>query len=398
MALGVLASGAAVLARVLDYVDVVRTRSSSSEEEEASDDEFFDCEVDLPDYGTQERLSYLSDGEEPGLVAPPPSTSGSPKPERRKRWSLDRLRQSLERQLTPPAETAGLSNTHWADGDATLFALRGAQYLKDRKKVKATHSHFKLAAVDLFQVQGPTEHIARHQESFLSKKRERDPSGHRPFTFVIQFMNPGNPPAIPFISIGLYFELQTYASLEELIASGSPLGACLQRFMGASPEERAKHFKLIANISSGPMLIRRVVPRKPVIVGKAVGLPVHLGDGYLEIDVNVVGSSWATRFYNGVVDRVAGQTTVDVAFLMEGQREEELPEQLIGVAHLVRVTPSLGRPVGPMPPPAPPPAPAAAAEACVAATATSAAGREDGRVEEKVSLAGPVPQGLSAAA
>lgn len=44
--------------------------------------------------------------------------------------------------------------------------VRGANYLKDRKKIPADEPIFSLAATDLLQVEKPTLHIARFLPSF----------------------------------------------------------------------------------------------------------------------------------------------------------------------------------------------------------------------------------------
>ena len=42
------------------------------------------------------------------------------------------------------------------------------------------------------------------------------------------------------------------------------------RFLASSPEERALQFKMIANITAGPLVIRTAIPKRPLIPGKAV--------------------------------------------------------------------------------------------------------------------------------
>ena len=47
-------------------------------------------------------------------------------------------------------------------------------------------------------------------------------------------------------------------------------------------------------------------------------LPVHQGENYMEVDLNLTNCAWVSRFYSSFVSSLSGQTTVDIAFLLEG--------------------------------------------------------------------------------
>ena len=106
-------------------------------------------------------------------------------------------------------------------------------------------------------------------------------------------------------------------------------------------------FKMIPAVASGPALVRSMVPRTPIVVGKTVRLPVHVAsDGaYVEVGLDVASSGFADRFFRHVFHRFTARVVVDIAFLLEGQRVDELPEQLLGVAHLANVAPHLAVPL-----------------------------------------------------
>jgi hypothetical protein len=53
------------------------------------------------------------------------------------------------------------------------------------------------------------------------------------------------------------------------------------------------------------------------------------------------------QFYRHVFSRCAGGVVTQLAFLLEGGRAEELPEQCLGVAHLSRIGQTLARPLPP---------------------------------------------------
>lgn len=103
------------------------------------------------------------------------------------RASLDRPRRS---QPAVEEDRGGtLPSKHWADGDYTLFRLRGSLYLSDRRKVAAESAVCALAAVDLFEVESPVRDIASQPRSWLQRFRR---AGSTAFVFSVQFQNPGS--------------------------------------------------------------------------------------------------------------------------------------------------------------------------------------------------------------
>ncbi|KAF0717635.1 hypothetical protein AaE_010819, partial [Aphanomyces astaci] len=65
--------------------------------------------------------------------------------------------------------------------------------------------------------------------------------------------------------------------------------------------------------------------------------PYHRGPNYFEVDIDISSNSVA----NTVVGMVKGVTkvlVVDLAFLLESQSEEELPEAILGTVRLQNVS------------------------------------------------------------
>ena len=58
--------------------------------------------------------------------------------------------------------------------------------------------------------------------------------------------------------------------------------------------------------------------------------------GYLEIDIDV-GSSSVARAIFGHVSTLTKSICVDLAFLIQGNSEEELPERILGGVRLAQV-------------------------------------------------------------
>ncbi|PON94693.1 Rho GTPase activating protein [Trema orientale] len=106
-------------------------------------------------------------------------------------------------------------------------------------------------------------------------------------------------------------------------------GSLLQRFVDGDDDFRNSRLKLIPSVPKGSWIVRQSVGSTPCLLGKAVDCNYIRGAKYLEIDVDIGSSTVA----NGVLGLVVGVITtlvVDMAFLVQANTTDELPERLIG--------------------------------------------------------------------
>ncbi|EFN56180.1 hypothetical protein CHLNCDRAFT_17328, partial [Chlorella variabilis] len=92
---------------------------------------------------------------------------------------------------------------------------------------------------------------------------------------------------------------------------------------------RNKKFKLIPRIVRGSWIVKQSVGTTPVLLGQKLTTRYFRGPNYFEVDVDITSNTVA----NSVTSLVVGAITslvVDLAPLVEGQAEDELPERLIG--------------------------------------------------------------------
>ena len=282
---------------------------------------------------------------------------GAASPRRRSLSSPTRRRASLS---SPTRRRSGsrtrrgvgvLPALHWRDGDATGFSLRSATYLDNKRKAPSAPALLTLAAVELWQPVAPTELLAAHPNGFLARAaRASLDAGATPFTLAVNFINPGNPSkGLAYTSIVLYFQTRDRATLPQLLQRRTPLAASLRRFLEAEDAERATMLKIIASVVSGPMALRALVPRTPVVIGNHLRMVTHVArdNSYAEIDLHVSSSSIGDWFFRHLFHRAAAHVVTELAFLFEGSRAEELPEQAFGVAYLANIGPDLARPLPP---------------------------------------------------
>ncbi|KAL3656062.1 hypothetical protein CASFOL_000458 [Castilleja foliolosa] len=204
----------------------------------------------------------------------------------------------------------------WAASDPSSFLIRGDNYLEDHKKVKAKGTLMQMVAADWLKSDKREDDIAGRYGGIVQKYAA---SGGPEFFFVINIQVPGT----TTYSLALYYMLVT--PIEE-----TPL---LEHFINGDDAFRNSRFKLIPYISKGSWIVKQSVGRKACLVGQALEINYFRGKNYLELGIDV-GSSTVAR---GVVSLVLGylnNLVIEMAFLIQGNTAEELPEVLLGTCRL----------------------------------------------------------------
>ncbi|CAD7698962.1 unnamed protein product, partial [Ostreobium quekettii] len=227
---------------------------------------------------------------------------------------------------------------YWARPGAAGFKLRGANYLRDKKKELADEPVFDLVSVDLVKIVKPTPHIARYLPSIQCSSAA--------FSYVVQIMIPGPPHLAMVMTWGANSEaFQGLGGNEhdskgaaeprdtELETELTPFALSLMRFVTGTDEYRNGVFKLIPKIVKGSWIVRQSVGSTPVLLGRKLKQYYFSGRGvsnrYFEVDIDV-GSSYTAASVVGLVSGATKSLVVDLAILSEGKRVDELPEALIG--------------------------------------------------------------------
>lgn len=333
--------------------------------------------LDLRDAVEETRFAVVDGAEGEEDVAPRESSSGAAQHDRglSRRLSLDSLAltdvyeggeegdgspSDAERQrrrtphgleLAPPC----FNPRQWSEPSADGFRVRGAEYLSDRLKVAAGEAEMRLLAVDVLEWSSPVrQNVLAHPQNRVALAYERatgksfpDPMQNRPFlydaeeerephacfqpedcpegvpwVFALHIMIPG-PPHLGFVAYYTPVDPEWHKRDSPFARVARPF------FFGGDPEYCDNHFKLIPKIVEGNFVVRRVVGSTPAVLGTKLKQYYHAAPHYFELDVDIGSSSVAA----GVV-RVslgyAAAMTVDMAFVLEGKREQELPETVMG--------------------------------------------------------------------
>lgn len=244
----------------------------------------------------------------------------------------------------------------WQDPGGSVFMVRTRDYNKTKKKEPSGPSIYKLLAVDLYSFEFKLSHIAKHVQlptppplgdlSSLPAKERLPP------LLVINIQLPDYPPSLFAKGDGQGCSLVYYFGLPdgwtpEFESNKAALGLAQRLIHGGTEadntptRDRLKLMPRIANVDewavTGPLssteqaLLRRYND-KPLMTR-----PQHkfyTGSNYFEIDLDVHNYAYlARKAFTGFTSRL-DSVIFDNAFIIQGNRPEELPELVLGAARM----------------------------------------------------------------
>ncbi|XP_028754672.1 protein ENHANCED DISEASE RESISTANCE 2-like [Neltuma alba] len=201
----------------------------------------------------------------------------------------------------------------WKISDGNNFRVRSKQFCFDKSKIPAGKHLMDLVAVDWFKDTKRMDHVAKRQGCAAQVASEKGL-----FSIIINLQVPGS----------THYSMVFYFVTKALVP-----GSLLQRFVDGDDEFRNSRLKLIPSVPKGSWIVRQSVGSTPCLLGKAVDCNYIRGPKYLEVDVDIGSSTVA----NGVLGLVVGVITtlvVDMAFLVQANTTDELPERLIGAVRI----------------------------------------------------------------
>ncbi|XP_041990585.1 protein ENHANCED DISEASE RESISTANCE 2-like [Salvia splendens] len=204
----------------------------------------------------------------------------------------------------------------WTATDPSTYLIRGKTYLDDRKKIKANGTLMEMVGADWLRSDKREDDLGGRSGGIVQKYAAK---GGPEFFFIVNIQVPGS----TTYNLALYYMMST--PLEE-----APL---LESFVKGDDAYRNSRFKLIPYISKGSWIVKQSVGKKACLVGQALEINYFRGKNYLELGVDI-GSSTVAR---GVVSLVLGylnNLVIEMAFLVQANTTDELPEYLIGTCRL----------------------------------------------------------------
>ncbi|XP_047319903.1 protein ENHANCED DISEASE RESISTANCE 2-like [Impatiens glandulifera] len=204
----------------------------------------------------------------------------------------------------------------WRISNGNNFRVRSINFFYDKSKVSAGKHVLDIVAVDWFKDTKRMDHVARRSGCAAQIASEK---GY--FTIVINFQVPGS----------THYSMVFYFVTKKLVP-----GSLLQRFVDGDDDFRNSRLKLIPSVPKGSWIVRQSVGSTPCLLGKAIDSNYIRGPTYLEIDVDI-GSSTVANGVLGLVTGVITTLVVDMAFLVQANTNEELPERLIGAVRMSHI-------------------------------------------------------------
>ncbi|GAB4825418.1 hypothetical protein Ancab_008291 [Ancistrocladus abbreviatus] len=223
---------------------------------------------------------------------------------------------------TLPKDPSCTSLSSWAEADPSTFLIRGKSYLEDRIKIKAKHTLMQMVAADWLKSSRREDDLGGRPAGIVQKYAAK---GGPEFFFIVNIQVPGS----TTYNLALYYMMST--PLED-----APL---LQSFVNGDDAYRNSRFKLIPYISKGSWIVKQSVGKKACLIGQALEINYFRGKNYIELDVNI-GSSTVARGVVGLVLGYLNNLVIEMAFLVQANTEEELPEHLLGTCRLNHLDPS----------------------------------------------------------
>ncbi|XP_019165777.1 PREDICTED: uncharacterized protein LOC109161737 isoform X3 [Ipomoea nil] len=214
----------------------------------------------------------------------------------------------------------------WASPSGDIFKVRGPEYFSN--KVKIPGGEYLLKPLGFDWIRGPSklsELLKNPKNRIRMALQEEFPSDVKPFVWAFNLQVPSK---------------ENYSAVAYFVAVGSIVeGSLMDQFMKGDLEFRTSRLKLVANILQGPWIVKKAVGEQAIcVIGRALNCNYCVGDNFIEIDIDI-GSSVVANAIVHLAFSFLTKLTVDLAFLIEGQTESELPERLLGAIRFSELKP-----------------------------------------------------------
>jgi len=179
----------------------------------------------------------------------------------------------------------GLGGTSWDYVDATQHAVRGANYLVDKKKYPSQPAAFTLVEVAGFSTDGPCRFYSELPDSYYHRARE---AGRNVFVFIMHF------DLRPMHTV-MIFEMD-----KGVLQEDKPFSTAFQRFLQGDDAYKNHRIKLLTSVVDASWLVKKAVGQPvPALIGNKLSCYYRQTDDLCECTCDV-NSSMAAAAIVGV--------------------------------------------------------------------------------------------------
>ena len=244
----------------------------------------------------------------------------------------------------------------WASPDPASFNVRSKNYMKDKIKLPAECSLYRMIHVETMTLPSRKDHVAEHLDvptpSAASIKAGKQVG--LPPILIIQLQMPMYSPVLFGEHDGESCSLIYYSELDPDVANMPKHAVDLAvRFVRGGTEEDGQasrdRFKLIprivnveewgqeAGLSNTELRLVNNYNGKPLLMRPQFKFYEDEGQTYFEVDVDIHNYAYiARRAFCGYVPRL-GPSVFENGFVIQGNNERELPEVLLTASRIYRV-------------------------------------------------------------
>lgn len=215
------------------------------------------------------------------------------------------------------------------------FMVRGKSYLTEKSKIKHdTLSHYQLVGADLVFSDSQDQISNVGNCPLLSFKKARN-RGFERFVFIVNF-------SLGFGNLVIYWTPRQNRTPSNSPLTGSEtVNKVLQKFIGGSEEVKNDYFKIIPSVIKGNWILSKLVTEKPCILCRKISTNWYQdfspSGNYIEANLNLNSNPMATGILR-MTKKYVDSVVIDMAFLLEGKEEDQLPEEILFVVRLNRMT------------------------------------------------------------
>lgn len=206
--------------------------------------------------------------------------------------------------------------------------LRSRTYTADGCKEVNAAPVFRLAAVQSYKTEHIIDHVAMHPSSWYNQNIALDDMST--FTIIVHLQVKSLKTSFITYHCLCGEALKGYNSRGTPIVRGDrAVTRLLDLVLNCDDEAtRNNRLKLIPRIVEGPYPVKRVVENRPVLLGNKIKQTYFRGPNYFEIDSKVDESMVAASIIK-LCHRFAKRIVVDMAWTIQGEQVQELPERLL---------------------------------------------------------------------